>query len=394
VKNTLPPSRRGHGLYSHNNARTTLLNPRVLPYIEEEELSRVFGGHIWGRMLNPGPGVYDFSIIDEAVAKAVELDKGLVLQFHHTNSSPDAAGTFRTLPAWLVKKLGPAAAFTIKKAGASGSKELPNFAHPPMQEWLFELLSALGAHLATVEHITAVVMSEPYMGSQADMGRPISTEQREAAWDKIYAHLDSCFPRHVTGGMASWNYEMSPAGALRVYDNLLARGQSYGSPDIAGYGQGGQKGLRTPEHYALRSVWQNGETNPVVTFCQKPTINTPPRLMTTKAIVESLASYRAYACLWQPRFGAVPGKNGEQRNIQEITAEVGALGLNGLYYEGLPTAIRPFREAEPEPSIRARRVMNVTRPQFLSAEDLASISSAEAAKLKAQLSALSSRLEG
>jgi hypothetical protein len=386
-------TRPGHGVYSHDNARTTLLSPRVMEYVANEPLCLNFGGIFWGRRVSLGPGEWDFTIIHEALAVARELGKGLVLQYHHTNSNPDAAGTFRTLPEWLVKKLGPKAAFTIKEAGAAGRKELPNFAYPPMQEWLFELFTELAKAIGPDPHLAALVMSEPYIGSQADMGRPISQAQRETALDKIYVHLDDCFPKHVTGGMASWNYEMSPAGALRVYNNLLARGQSYGSPDIAGYGQGGKRGLQTPANYALRSVWSNGHLNPVVTFCQAPTMKTPESLMSTRAIVQSLQDYRAYICLWQPRFGAVPGKNGEQRNIQQVTAEVGALGLGGLYCETLPTRIRPIREAELEPSLRARRVLNTTRPAFITGEDIASLSPAQRKQLLTQLSALSSRLE-
>jgi hypothetical protein len=280
---------RGHGVYSHDNARTTLLNPRVMEYVASEPLVRVFGGHFWGRRVSPAPGVWDFAIIDEAIAAAKALGKGLVLQFHHTNSSPDAAGTFRTLPEWLVKKLGPKAAFTAKKAGASGSKELPNFAHAPDAGVAAGDVRGDRAAYRNERSLAAFVMSEPYMGSQADMGRPITTDQREAAWDVIFRALNDALPNHVTGGMASWNYEMSPAGALGVYGRLLARGQSYGSPDIAGYGQGGQKGLRTPANYALRSVWDNGHLNPVVTLCQMPTMKAPAKLMSTRAIVQSAA---------------------------------------------------------------------------------------------------------
>jgi hypothetical protein len=396
----------GIGLYGHSPDRATALTDRVAEFVAQHDLARFVGAQMPLRYLEPErEGEYDFSEIRRVLDWCAAHNKGFVLQIQTTNSTGKPED--RTIPAWMERRLGYDVCITRKTtANVATGKELINLGVDAVRARYIKLGQALAAEFDARPHFIGVTFGEPYIGNQAKIGKPITSEQRRDALLDLLGSFHDAFLLSLVGQFATWLYELRPEHMWDVMQYHVDRGGAYGAPDVAPC-QGGRPNpdrrktcRERVRDYTLGELWGNDAPrgrlgiNPLLTACQKPTAQNP--LITTAELTQYMADIGVHFAMWQPVLKRVPaadiGKLGTmQHDTHRLLEEIEKIG--GRYARANPSIIIPVRAKDPELTARAQRMLNVTHPNFLTDEDIASFSRANSERAIGQIETLTGRLK-
>jgi hypothetical protein len=349
----------------------------------------------------------------------------LELAWSNQSSTSDAG---RMLPAYMLDERrypqfeGGQYALTAAGGPAAGRRKLyPRFWIPAVAAELAAIVRALGAKYGDNPFIAGVGAVE--FPGVPTVGRSLETRTRWTpdltydAADVFLSALTEAFPRKVVSiflnhpfGIPNDRGTRTEPGA-KTWGALLekfcaGRGLGLGTPDIAATRQsGGRLDPYNPQHSQMAWAYQRyAGLVPIVFGAQKPSSRNllgpapqTPQSTCDWVYEQAAGPLKCYQVKQAMVSGGAGGSIYGWRETIETARRRGGLlwSLDGES-PALPELIA--RAPKPEPgdrkTPRAERVLRLTRPGVLTAEDLASYSAAERKQLITQLSALSSRLEG
>ncbi len=181
--------------------------------------------YLWG-WLEKSPGVYDFSSIDEHLAKLTKIGKRLVIQVQTKSFEAD----WKLIPDYLKAPEYEGGTFAFSDWGSKTSIDGRNIKlwNPMVRDRLVALLKALGQRYNSHPNFEGIGMIETAMGQAIT---PLTTAQTDKWFDNliiVHQKMRTFFPNTMT--IQEINY---PREYLKQITTAMVKmGGTIGSPDI------------------------------------------------------------------------------------------------------------------------------------------------------------------